>query len=181
MLNRHTVRGNVMQQIEAFTATGMVSGAVADLPGQHDALDPVEALEVDRAVWYPISGGAAERRGQVRIDSDDLLVICPESANLPIHASWHYVELRLGPFRVSGELPTLPGFDPGRALARPGGTFLLLRDVRVELVGHPESGRVERPNGLVNRYAVDDVASNIELGFFFPGARYLGATGHPAA
>lgn len=168
-----------MQQVEAFVAEGVVSGSVTIDDGMRGGLDPAPPVEVDRATWYPIAGGAAERRARFQLESDDLLVLCTTSEDLPIHASWHSVALDLGPYRVSGELPTLPGFDPGRALARPGGMFLLLRDVRVELTGHPESGSVERPHAFVNRYAVERVAADIDLGYFFPGARFLTTSGRP--
>jgi hypothetical protein len=65
----------------------------------------------------------------------------------------------------------MPGFDPGRALARPTGTFVLLRDVRIGLLERPDSGTDSHPQGLVNRYAVDAVEADLMLGFFFPGAR----------
>jgi hypothetical protein len=91
------------------------------------------------------------------------------------------VELDAGPYRIAGELPTQPGFDPGRALARPGGLFILLRGVRVEIIGHHEAGRVERPHAFVNRYAVEQVAADIDLGFYFPGARFMTGTGQPRA
>ena len=103
----------------------------------------------------------------------------PRTRICPIHASWHPVELDVGPYRLTGELPTLPGFDPGRALSRPGGPFVLLRDVRLDLVGHPEGGSVERRHAFVNRYAVERVAADIELGFYFPGATFLTAGGRP--
>ena len=168
-----------MPHIEAFTAGGVVSGAVAQPTGWRDGLDSGAPLEVDRGTWYPIAGGAAEKRGRLTLEADDLLVLASEEVDLPIHASWHPIELTVGPFSVVGELPTMPGFDPGRALARPGGPFLLLRDVRVELLGHPESGRVERPHAFVNRYAVEQVAADIDLGYFFPGARFLTAARMP--
>ncbi len=170
-----------MQQIEAFTAGGIASGACAEAWTVRDGLEAEQPIDVDKATWYPIAGGAAERRRRIHVESDDLLVLCAETQDLPIHASWHPVELDLGPYRITGELPTLPGFDPGRALARPGGPFILLRDVVVELAARPDAGRVERPHAFVNRYAVDRVAAGIDLGFFFPGARFLTPAGAPLA
>jgi hypothetical protein len=168
-----------MQQIEAFTAGGVVSGAVAESGGLRDGLETLEPVDVDRVTWYPLAGGAAERRPKMHLEQDDLLVLCGEHEDLPIHASWHAVELDIGPYRLTGELPTQPGFDPGRALSRPGGPFILLRDVRVDLVGHPEGGSVERRHALVNRYAVERVAADIDLGYYFPGAHFLTAGGRP--
>jgi hypothetical protein len=170
-----------MQEIEAFTAGGVVSGAVVRHGGPRDGLDRSDFLEVDRAISYPLLGETTEYLPRLRLEMDDVLILCPDSAELPIHASWHFVELTIGPFRVSGELPTLPGFDPGRALARPGGPFILLRDVRVDLLDHPEGGRVERPQALVNRYAVEGVGADIDLGYFFPGARFHALMGSPSA
>ena len=171
--------GSAMHQIEAFTAGGVVSGAVAAALGMRDGLDAAQPVDVDRATWYPIAGGAAEKRARIHLEQDELLVLCAENEDLPIHASWHPVELDVGPYRLTGELPTLPEFDPGRALSRPGGPFVLLRDVRLDLVGHPEGGSVERRHAFVNRYAVERVAADIELGFYFPGATFLTAGGRP--
>jgi hypothetical protein len=161
-----------MQQIEAFTAGGVVSGAVAESDWLHEGLETAEPFDVDAATWYPIAGGAAEPRARVHLEQDDLLVLCAETEDLPVHASWHAVELDIGPYHLTGELPTMPGFDPGRALSRPGGPFILLREVRVDLLGHPEGGSVERRHALVNRYAVEAVAADIELGYYFPGAHF---------
>ena len=124
-----------------------------------------------------MGGGPAEPRARMRLEQDDLLVICDDTEDLPVHASWHPVELDIGPFHVSGELPTLPGYDPGRALSRPGGPFVLLREVRLDLLGHPEGGSVVRPHAFVNRYAVERFAADIELGFYFPGAHFLTPAG----
>lgn len=164
-------------QIEAYTAGGVISGAVATTTGFREALEAAEPVDVEDATWYPMTGGAAERRGRVRLEQDDLLVICDDAEDLPVHASWHPVELDIGPFHLSGELPTLPGYDPGRALSRPGGPFVLLREVRLDLVGHPEGGSVERPHAFVNRYAVERFAADIDLGFYFPGAHFLTPAG----
>lgn len=81
---------------------------------------------------------------------------------------------------VTGLLPVLPGFDPDRALTRPGGTFLQLRDARLEIIGHPEAGELERDFVLVSRYSVDHVASDLILGFFFPAAHFDDVQGGPA-
>ncbi len=176
MLTR-IVRGSDVQQVEAYIAGGVFSGAVAQPWGLRDGLESERPVDFDRATWFPLAGGAATRRGHLRVESDDLLVLCLEAQDLPIHATWHAVELDLGPYRIAGELPTVPGFDPGRALSRPGGPFVLLRDVRVELVGRTGDGRVERPHAFVNRYAVERVSADIDLGHYFPGARFLTAAG----
>jgi hypothetical protein len=162
-----------MQHVEAFTAGGVMSGTVPESAGLRDRLDAEEPVELGDATWYPIGGEAAQHRGRVQMPLDDLLVLCAEADELPIHASWHSVELDLGPYHLTGDLPTLPGFDPARALARPGGPFVLLRDARLELIGHPDGGTVERAHAYVNRYAVERVTADLELGFYFPGAGFL--------
>ncbi len=71
---------------------------------------------------------------------------------------------------MEGELPTLPGFDPGRALTRPSGEFLLIRDIRLSVRARPESGVATCDHALINRYTVDRIRADLQLGFFFPGA-----------
>ncbi|MGZ8502146.1 MAG: hypothetical protein ACXWW6_04760, partial [Candidatus Limnocylindrales bacterium] len=57
-----------------------------------------------------------------------------------------------------------------RALARPTGEFVLLDHVRLSLASAPDGGSIEHPLAWVNRYVVESVESDLELGFFFPGA-----------
>ena len=179
MLGVQIATGDGVEMIDAFTAGGIVSGAVGQEWALRDALEAEQPVDLDRATWYPLAGGAAEKRPRIHLESDEVLLVCSPSQELPIHATWHAVDLDAGPYRITGELPTLPGFDPGRALARPGGPFVLLRDVRVEIVGRPDAGHVERPQAYVNRYAVERVAADIDLGFYFPGAHHLTAAGVP--
>jgi hypothetical protein len=168
-----------MQQYEAFTAGGIASGALEQSWALRDCLEAEQPVDLDRATWYPIAGGDAEPRSRIHLESEDLLVLCADAQDLPIHAAWHAVALDLGPYRIAGELPTMPGFDPGRALARPGGPFILLREVTVELLANPDAGRVQRPHAFVNRYAVERVAADIDLGYYFPGAHFVTPTGRP--
>jgi hypothetical protein len=80
------------------------------------------------------------------------------------------VLLDAGPYLLEGELATMPGFDPGRSLARPSGEFVLLRDVRLSIRDRPEAGVSLGDHALVNRYAVERIRADLMLGFFFPGA-----------
>jgi hypothetical protein len=57
----------------------------------------------------------------------------------------------------------MPGFDPGRALARPTGEFVQLRDVTISLLAEDGTG-LPRPMALVNRYVVDRVEADLMLG-----------------
>jgi hypothetical protein len=100
-----------------------------------------------------------------------LILVSDDLGDVPGHAQWHAIDLDSGPYRIEGELSTMPGFDPGRALARPSGEFVLLRDVRITLVSEPGAGETRCAHALVNRYTVDRIAADIMLGFFFPGAK----------
>ena len=55
-----------------------------------------------------------------------------------------------------------------------------VRDAKLELVDRPEAGELERDFVLVNRYAVERVASDLVLGFFFPAAHFETLEGVPA-
>ena len=83
----------------------------------------------------------ASAAGSLAIPSDDVLVaVADDDPGIPVHAAWHHIELETGPYTIEGELATLPGFDPGRALTRPSGEFLLLRDVRCRCAIVPRRG-----------------------------------------
>lgn len=112
---------------------------------------------------------------------DDIIVAVGEvDLRRVVHANWHDVILEAGPCQVAVTLPVLPGFDPGRALTRPGGTFIQFRNARLAIIGHPEAGELERAFVVVNRYAVDHVASDLMLGCFFPAARFETLSRTPA-
>jgi hypothetical protein len=158
---------------------GIASGAVQPPWSTRDDLESERAVDPDGTTWYPLAGGAAEPRGHVHLEPTARCSSCA-----PTSRTCHPLGLApgradLGPYRITGELPTLPG--PGRALSRPGGPFVLIRDIRLELVARPEAGRVERPHAIINRYAVERVASDIDLGHYFPGARPLTTPGSPLA
>jgi hypothetical protein len=159
-------------RIEAYVLGGIVTGLLA-WPGHlRDALEGATELLVEEASFAPLDGRARTSAGNLPVVVDDVVLAVPdEPMPGPVHAAWHAVELEAGPYHVEGELATMPGFDPGRALARPTGTFVLLRDVRVRLLGQPDAGIDSHAQGLVNRYLVDAVDADLMLGFFFPGAR----------
>lgn len=163
--------------IEAYTAEGVLSGLVP-LDGRlRDRLEAGGMLPIDGCRWRRLDG-RLEPPDDVVLPIDDLLLVVATEAELPVHAVWHDVGLLIGPYRVEGRLPTLPGFDPARALARPTGTFVLLREARLELAERPGPA-VEHPLLLVHRYAVEAVASDLMLGFFFPGAELRPARASP--
>jgi hypothetical protein len=158
-------------RVEVYTTTGIATGTVAPSGHLREYVDATPQLLIEGGDWLPIDGSAARRVGQIELPVDDLLVIVSdELGDVPGHAQWHAIDLDAGPFRIQGELSTMPGFDPGRALARPTGEFVLLRDVRITLLSDPDGGQATCAHALVNRYTVDRIAADIMLGFFFPGA-----------
>lgn len=158
-------------RIEAYASTGMAAGWLRGAPHARSVLESGEPLELERATWQGLPDLAAVTSDLLTLDPDDVIALVDDDeSSLPVHSAWHAVSLEAGPYRIHGELPTLPGFDPGRALTRPSGEFVLLRDLRIELIDRPELGTVVAGHGLVNRYAVERVEADIMLAFFFPGA-----------
>lgn len=157
-------------RVEAYTAGGIVTGVVTRPGHLRDVLETSSDVVLEDASQAGLDASPV-RTAEQSIATDDLLIaVSDEDQPGPVHAAWHPVRIEAGPWLVEGDLPTLPGFDPGRALTRPTGTFVLLRDVRVSLVDHPEAGENVHVSALVNRYAVDRVDADLMLGFFFPGA-----------
>jgi hypothetical protein len=169
-------------QFEAYTAEGILRGTVGPTGRLGDLLAASASIAVEAAIATPLDGRPPTTRGRTELAVDDLLiVVAPADTPAPVHASWHDLALVAGPYAVEGLLPTLPGFDPGRALARPSGTFVLVASARVSLAGEPSAGSVEHRFAWVNRYTVERVEADIELGIFFPGAasELLGRGGRP--
>ena len=162
-----------MIDVEVYTPSGVLMGTTAHVPLTSDGPDLAEPLGVSEARWYPVDGTTPSQRGEVSVDPDDILLIITPEPELKVHMTWYSIALEVGPYRVSGRLATHPGFDPGRAMTRPGGTFVALSDVTIELCGRTDAGSAQRPYLHVNRYAVDRVTSNLMLGHFFPGARLV--------
>jgi len=161
-------------RVEAYTAGGVATGVVARSGPLREALDGAGDLLVETARWLPLDGSGEQAAGEVRVAADDLLLLVSDEAEGgPVHAQWHTIELVVGPYFVVGEMPTMPGFDPGRALARPSGEFVFLREARIALVDQADGGEASAPRLLVNRYTVDRVKADLMLGFFFPGAEMV--------
>jgi hypothetical protein len=167
------VRGDdVAIKVVAYLQEGVLSGAVESPEHLRDLLETSDRLAVTGSTWTPFDGNQPSSPGEMAVAIDDLVVASGEEEMPgPVHAVFHPIELEAGPYRIRGELATLPGFDPGRALTRPTGTFVLLNDVRVSLLRDPNAGTATHDRAFVNRYTVDYVDSELMLGFFFPGAR----------
>lgn len=170
---RERFGGSGLIDVEVYTPSGVLMGTTAHVPLTSDGPDLVAALEVAESRWYPVDGSQPTQRGEVRVDPDDILLIITPEPELKVHMAWYSIALEVGPYRVSGRLATHPGFDPARAISRPGGAFVALSDVTIELRESDDSGTAQRPYLHVNRYAVDRVTSSLMLGHFFPGARLV--------
>jgi hypothetical protein len=158
-------------RVEVYTIGGMATGILARSWPLREALSAEDRLQLEGAVWQGLDDPAPRRAGTMVIAVDDILfAVADDEPDAPVHAAWHHVLLDSGPYRLEGELATLPGFDPGRSIARPSGEFVLLRDVRLSLIERPEAGVSTGDHALVNRYAVERIAADLMLGFFFPGA-----------
>jgi hypothetical protein len=158
-------------RVDAYTNGGMASGTLARAGALRDALEDGGSLRLDGAAWQGLDDVTAQPAGSLAIPSDDVLIaVSDDDPGGPVHAAWHHIQLESGPYTVEGELATLPGFDPGRALTRPSGEFLLLRDIRLSVRSRPEAGIAVGDHALINRYTVERIRSDLMLGFFFPGA-----------
>lgn len=158
-------------RVEIYGAAGVAIGVVARVGPLRDVLENGADLVVERAMWHPLDGSPPRPRGELTIALDDILVAVSDDADdVAVHLAWHDIVVDVGPYRVAGQMATMPGFDPGRALARPSGEFVVLKEVRIVLAGDPDGGAVGQPAALVNRYVVDRVEADMPLGFFFPGA-----------
>lgn len=164
--------------IEIFTADGVLSGSAADLFDLRERLESSEEFAFPDARWSSFAGAPPP---DVRaLPVDDIVAAAGElDPSRVVHANWHDVILEAGPYRISGLLPVLPGFDPGRALTRPGGTFIQLRKVSLGIAGRADAGELDREAVLVNRYTVDRVTSDLVLAFFFPAAEFTTLEGIP--
>ena len=169
-------------RVEIYGATGVAVGVVARTGRLREILESGSDLLVERAAWHPLDGARPGPLDSLTIAADDIhLAVGDEADDLPVHAQWHDIALDVGPYRVTGQMPTMPGFDPGRALARPTGEFVVLREVRISLTADDDADdgpAVSQPVALVNRYVVDRVAADLMLGFFFPGAEMVVTGGH---
>jgi hypothetical protein len=161
-------------RVEIYAAEGVAVAVVGRAGSLREIVEGGRNLQLERAAWHPLDGGPSQPVGELSLAPDDIHIAVGESVeDAPVHAQWHDLTVDLGPYRVTGQMPTMPGFDPGRALARPTGEFVLLRDVRISLLGRDDAGAVEQRTALVNRYVVDRVEADLMLGFFFPGAEMV--------
>lgn len=161
-------------RVEVYKSGGVAGGLLARPGPLRDALASEQPLHLEQGAWQAFDDPAPMDTGTMVIALDDILfVIADDAPEIRIHASWHHVVLDSGPYRLEGELATVPGFDPGRSLARPSGEFVMLREVRLSLRDRPEAGTSVGDHALVNRYAVERIEADMLLGFIFPGAEFV--------
>ncbi len=163
-------------RFEAYTSEGVRRGVATGDARLGDLIELQRELEVTQGHLAPLNGSApiADPSSGVKVATDDLfVVVAPADTPVIVHPAWHDVVLVCGPYLVTGRMPTMPGFDPARALARPTGSFVLLDHVKLSLAAEPDGGSIEHGLAWVNRYVVERVESDLELGFFFPGAESI--------
>jgi hypothetical protein len=165
--------GKPVSDVEIFTTTGVLAGTTTGVPLTNDGPDLVQPLLLEDVRWYPLDGSRPGARDAATVLPDDILLIVTPMPELRVHMAWYSVGLDVGPYRVSGRLATHPGFDPAKAISRPGSAFIALSDATIELAGRDEAGAASRPYLHVNRYAVERVTSSLMLGYFFPGAHLV--------
>jgi hypothetical protein len=170
--------------VDAYTVGGVATGVLTRAGHLRETLEQEGRLDLERAQWWPLDG-EPRQAGNVSIPIDDILIaVAEDESSIPVHAQWHAIRVELGPYVVEGEMPTMPGFDPGRALTRPTGEFVLLRDVRLGRREEGVAAPADTPIGhhaLINRYVVEAVAADLMLGFFFPGAEMISTEPDPPA
>jgi hypothetical protein len=165
-------------------AEGIRRGVVGADGRLDDLLENLDELRVAGGHLAPIDGSppVSDPATGVSLPVDDLLIVtAPPGTPIPIHPAWHDVVLTCGPYIVTGRMPMVPGFDPARALTRPTGMFVLLDHVRLALASDPDGGSIEIPLAWVNRYVVEHVESDLELGAYYPGAHSVVTRGFYAS
>jgi hypothetical protein len=170
-----------LAEVEIYTPSGVIAGVTARVPLETDGPDLETPLAIGDARWYPVDGSSPSQRGDVRLEPDEILLVVTDEPDVTVHMNWFAISLDVGPYRVSGSIATMPGFDPERAIARPGTSYVPLKDVTIELADRPDVAPAKRAHVHVNRYAVERCASSIMLGFFFPGAHFAKQEAVPVA
>lgn len=157
-------------RVDVYTTGGMATGMLAGPGTLRDALAET-SLPLEGAEWQAIDDAAARSVGSMTFTTDDILfAVADDEPRIAMHLAWHHVLLDAGPYLIEGDLGTMPGFDPGRSLTRPAGEFLVLHDVRLSIRARPDAGVATGDEALVNRYGVERIEADLDLGFFFPGA-----------
>ncbi len=170
-----------MSEVEIFEPTGVLAGETKRVPLTNSGPDLTGPLAVEDGRWFPLDGAAPSQVGDTSVPPDDILLIVTPEPELKVHMAWYPVTLDLGPYRVSGQLATHPGFDPARSIARPASIFIALSDATIELPAQDGAGSAPRAYLHVNRYAVERVTSSLMLGYFFPGARLVAQEAAPVS
>ncbi len=165
--------------LRAYAAEGLLTGSIVGEGALSELLAIVTTLTLRDVSLQPFDG-PLQAESAAGVNVDDLLIVEAEPRPvMPMQPTLHEVTLEVGPYRVRGNLATIPGFDPARALARPTGPFVALANATIELPAGAGQDTIRHDLVLVNRYAVERVDSSLELGFFFPGAHEQALTAPP--
>lgn len=160
-------------EFSAYTAAGRIQGELPADGRLHDLLESFESVTLRRPARWGLDGQGLPTEPELSERTEDLLiVVAPAETGITAHAGWHRLHILIGPYAVRADLPTLPGFDPAKSLARPSGTFVLLAGATIGLAGEaPEPDEI----GYIwlNRYAVERVEAAFEMRLFFPGAEMV--------
>jgi hypothetical protein len=164
--------------LEAFLAdlylAGTFEGDPEQLRGLLEAGAVVRLSDLTLVPLAELTTGTPERSEVGSVAADEILLAAPppDTVAQTIHKVVYPVELTVGPYEVTGQLALLPGFDPGRALTRPSSYFMDLRDAIVHIRAVGDGEAIDQPYELlsVNRFAVERVACEIDVTFWFPGA-----------
>ena len=161
-------------RLDVYTADGMARGILSCSGHVREVLDALDEALLERAFWQGPADAGHRSIDTASIPIDDIFVaVADGDPTIPVHAVWHPVHLEIGPYVIEAEIPTMPGFDPGRALTRPTGSFVVLRDVRLRRTDSTVWPPLAVAEALVNRYVVELVEAELPLEFLFPGAEMI--------
>ena len=95
-------------RVEIYGAAGVAVGLVVRAGRLREILESGEDLLIEGAAWHPLDGSRPRPREILTIPEDDILIAVAEEADeMPVHAQWHDIRLDVGPYRVTGQMPTI--------------------------------------------------------------------------
>jgi hypothetical protein len=115
----------------AYVPDGLLSDRLVDEGEVLTLLETRETLTLESGRVLPVD--------------EVFVVVAPPVAAVEVGASRHDLALRIGPYLLTAELLTRPGFDPIRSLTRPTGTFLPLGRARVS-AAEPGFDELDHPH-----------------------------------
>ena len=159
-------------RFEAYTSDGVRRGIAIGDARLGDLIELERELRVTSGHLAPLDGSPpiSDPPGGITLATDDLFVVVapPRPRHRPSGLARRDPAVRA----VPGQRPDAhhaglrsgPGAGPSDRLVRPP------RPRPAGPAAAPDGGSIEHPLAWVNRYVVERVESDLELGFFFPGA-----------